>query len=180
MINKDIIKNWGVPESIKDNNIEFIFNNDDLNFDLKKDDIIQNLLCDDIGAKFCLYNKENNKIILTMSFIILGIGSNPLLRMGEKYIKLNCLCINDFKMRGKGISKYYLEKLIEFGISNKISKFVLFPDPSNELFKNIDKTNTLNVEDLKVFYIKTFANLGFNWKYEDENNEESRLVFEKL
>ncbi|MDK0696014.1 hypothetical protein P5E93_15520 [Clostridium perfringens] len=180
MINEEIIKNWGVPESIKDKNIEFIFNTDDLNFDLKKDDIIQNLLCDDIGAKFCLYNKENNKIILTMSFIILGISKISLFSGLEKRIKLSCLCINDFEMRGKGIAKYYLEKLIEFGISNKISKFVLFPDPSNELFKNIDKTNTLNVEDLKVFYIKTFANLGFNWKYEDENNEESRLVFEKL
>ncbi|CEQ01204.1 Uncharacterised protein [[Clostridium] sordellii] len=175
MINEEIIKNWGVPESIKGKKIEFIFNSNDLNYSYENDELLKNFTCDGVGSKFCLSDRDNKTIILIMDFIILGMRFNR-----EKYIRLDCLCIKDSKLRGKGIAKYYLEKLIEFGISNKISKFVLFPDPSNELFKNIDKTNILNLEDLKGFYIKTFTNLGFNWKYEDENNEESRLVFEKL
>lgn len=115
-----------------------------------------------------------------MDFIIIGISRNLFLSMEEKYIKLECLCINDLEMRRNGIAKYYLEKLIKFGSSNKISKFVLYPNPYDELFKNIDKTNTLKIKELKAFYIKTFVNLGFNWRYENEEDEGSRLVFEKL
>lgn len=180
MINEEIIKNWGVPESIKDNNIEFIFNTDDLNSDLKNNEIIQNLLCDGMGAKFCLYDKKNNKIILTMDFIVFGIDDNPLFIGREKCIKLTCLCVNDFEMRDKGIAKYYLEKLIKFGISNKISTFKLFPNPDDELFDNLNKINTLKREKLKDFYIKTFKRLGFYYEYFDEDNKESELVFSKF
>lgn len=176
MVNKDIIENWGVPESIKDKNIEFIFNTDDLNSNLKNDDIIQNLLCDDIGAKFCLYDKENNKIILTMSFIILGM--NGRLPRKELELRLDILYVNDSDMRKKGIATYYLEKLIEFGITNNINKFKLNPNPYDELFKNIDRTNTLDLEKLKAFYIKRFDNLGFSYDYSGENN--TILEFKKL
>ena len=178
MVNEDIIKSWGSPESLKDKNIEFIFNTDDLNFNFKNDDLIQNLSCDGMSAKFCLYDKENNKIILTMNFIIYGISDRPLFSRLKKRIKLSCLCINDFEMRGKGIAKYYLEKLIKFGSSNGINDFYLCPDPSHELFKNLDKTNTLNLENLKAFYIKVFDDLGFSHKYSEENNKV--LEFKKL
>lgn len=174
LINKDIIKNWGVPESIKGKDIEFIFNIDDLNSDLKNNEIIQNLFCDDIGAKFCLYDKENNKVIFTMCFFIHGTQERIPFR--ELKIKLDTLCINDVEMRGKGIAKYYLEKLIKFGISNKISDFQLFPDPNNKLFKNLDRTNTLDLKALKDFYIKTFTNLGFNYK----EDRLLGLIFKKL
>lgn len=180
MVNEEIIKNWGIPESIKDKNIEFIFKTDDLNCILKNDKLLKGLTCDSVGSKFCLYDRENKKVILTMDFIIIGISRNLFLSMEEKYIKLECLCINDLEMRRNGIAKYYLEKLIKFGSSNKISKFVLYPNPYDELFKNIDKTNTLKIKELKAFYIKTFVNLGFNWRYENEEDEGSRLVFEKL
>lgn len=180
MVNEEIIKNWGLPESIKDKNIDFIFNTDDLNSGLKNNDIIQNLLCDGMGAKFCLYDKENNKIILTMDFIIFGISENILFIGREKCIKLNCLCVNDFEMRDKGIAKYYLEKLIEFGIYNKISEFKLFPNPNDKLFNNLNKINTLKKEKLKDFYIKTFKNLGFYHKNSDEYDKKSEFLFSKF
>lgn len=180
MVNEDIIKNWGIPEALKDKNIEFIFNTDDLNSDLKNNEIIQELLCDGMGAKFCLYDKENNKIVFTMNFIIFGIDENPLFIRREKCIKLICLCVNDFEMRDKGIAKYYLEKLIEFGIFNKISEFKLCPNPDDELFDNLKKINTLKKEKLKDFYIKTFEEFGFCYKYFDEDDKESELVFSKF
>ncbi|CEP80298.1 hypothetical protein [Paraclostridium sordellii] len=40
MVNKEIIKNWGVPEYIKDNNIEFIFDINNLNSETNKDNVI--------------------------------------------------------------------------------------------------------------------------------------------
>ena len=176
MINEEIIKNWGVPDPIKDTNIEFIFSNDNLNSDFKNNNIIEDLGCDYKRSKFCLYDKENNKIILTMNFIIYGIDDNPLFIEREKRIKLICLCVNDFEMRCKGIAKYYLEKLFGFGIYNKISKFELYPNPYNNFFKKLNKINALNLEELKDFYIKTFTTLGFNY----EENKSLGLIFEKL
>lgn len=40
LVNKEIIKNWGVPEYIKDNNIEFIFDINNLNSETNKDNVI--------------------------------------------------------------------------------------------------------------------------------------------
>ncbi|MGL5640729.1 MAG: hypothetical protein ACRDDM_00590 [Paraclostridium sp.] len=180
MVSEDIIKSWGIPESLKDKNIEFIFNNDDLNSDLKNNEIIQNLLCDGTGANFCLYDKENKKIIFTMNFIILETDEDSLFIITEKYIKLICLCVNDFEMRDKGIAKYYLGKLIELGIFNKISEFKLSPNPDSELFDTLNKINALKKEKLKDFYIKTFEEFGFYYKYFDEDDKESDLVFSKF
>lgn len=174
MINEEIIKNWGVPESIKDKNIEFIFNNNDLNSDIKNENIIQNLFCDEIGSKFCLYDKENNKVIFTMNFFI--HGTQDRIPRRELKIELDTLCVNDSEMRKKGIAKYYLEELIKFGISNKISEFQLFPNPNNKLFKKLERTNTLDSKDLKTFYIKTFTNLGFHY----EEDKLLGLIFRKL
>lgn len=176
LINEELIKNWGVPVSTKDKNIKFIFNNDNLNSDFKNNNIIEDLGCDYKRAKFCLYDKENNKILLTMNFIIFGIDENPIFIGREKRIKLVGLFVNDVDMINKGIAKYYLKKLIEFGIYNKIGKFELYPNPSSYFFKNLDMENALNLEKLKIFYIKTFTNLGFNY----EENEELGLIFKKL
>ena len=179
MVNKDIIKNWGVPESIKDKNIEFIFDINNLNFETSKDRAIEGLYCDDRGSKFCLYDRANNKTILTMDFFIpttdYRIPSDR-----ENVIRLECLCTNDFEMRGKGIATHYLEKLIEFGISNNIKIFKLYPNPDDELFDKLDKINTLSLEKLKRFYISIFKKYGFNHTYLlDEDGKESKLIFKK-
>lgn len=178
MINEAIIKNWGAPEFIKDRNIEFIFSNNNLNSDLRNNKIIEDLGCYDNRAKFCLYDKENNKIILTMNFIIFGMNKNPIFEGREKEIQLTCLCTNDFEIRKKGISGYYLEKLIEFGIANNINNFKLSPNPYNEIFKDLNQTDALDLEKLKKFYIKKFDNLGFSYEYSGENN--TILEFKKL
>lgn len=122
-----------------------------------------------------MYDKENNKIILTMNFIIYGIYENSLFIGREKRIKLVCLCVNDVEMRNKGIAKYYLKKLIEFAIYNKIGKFELYPNPYSDFFKNLNMKNALDLEKLKGFYIKTFTTLGFNY----EEDKELGLIFKK-
>lgn len=162
LVNKDIIQRWGFPRYLKDKNIKFIFNNNDLNSDFKNNNIIENLTCDGLGAKFCLYDIENDKILFTMDFIISETG-RLLHYEDEKVIRLECLCVIDSEMRNKGIAKYYLEKLIEFGIYNDINKFRLLPNNDDEMFKDLNKNNALTLEQLKEFYIKIFENLGFNY-----------------
>lgn len=98
----------------------------------------------------------------------------------ENEIKLECLCTNDFKMRGKCIATYYLEKVIEFGISNDINKFKLTPNPEDEVFENLDKRKTLSLKDLKDFYIKKFEKFGFKLEYHfGENGELWLIIFAK-
>lgn len=180
MVNKDIIKNWGVPESIKDKNIEFIFDINNLNFETSKDRVIEGLYCDDGGSKFCLYDRANNKIILTMDFFI-PTTDYRLPSDSENVIRLECLCTNDFEMRGKGIATHYLEKVIEFGISNDINTFKLYPDPEAEVFENLDKRNALSQKDLTDFYIRRFEKFGFKPKYLlGENDDLLKIIFCKI
>ncbi|MDO7206230.1 hypothetical protein Q5M85_21175 [Paraclostridium bifermentans] len=54
-------------------------------------------------------------------------------------------------MRKKGIPTYYLEKLIEFGLSNNIKTFKLYPNPDDELFDYLDKRNTFKSRRFKEF-----------------------------
>lgn len=179
MVNEDIIKNWGIPQSLKNKNIVFKFNIKDLNSNFKNDKLVNGLTCDCMGSKFCLFDIDNNKIIFTMDFIIFGLVKN-ISWPREKEIKLSCLCLNDFEMRGKHIPTFYLEKLIEFGLSNNINTFKLFPNPDDELFDNIDKRNTLNSKELKKFYISRFEKFGFKHSYSfDEEGNESQLIFKK-
>ncbi|MCR1851088.1 hypothetical protein NSA42_17580 [Paeniclostridium sordellii] len=179
MVNEEIIKNWGIPESIKDKNIEFIFDINNLNSETIKDKVIEGLYCNSGGSKFCLYDIEGDKIIFTMDFFILGTDYR-LYQDREKIIKLECLCTNDFEARKKGISGYYLEKVIEFGISNNINKFKLIPNPDDELFENLDKRDTLSPKDLKNWYIREFKKFGFKSNnLPSENNKLSQIIFEK-
>lgn len=187
MINEEIIKNWGVPEILKEKKIEFIFDINDLNSAVNKTRVIEGLYCDDKGpqffldllvggSKFCLYNKESNKIIFTMEFRIFNY--NLFDKKLGKSIKLDCICINDSEMIGKKIAKYYLRKLIKFGIYNNIKVFYLYPNPDAELFEGIGKEKTLTKEELVKFYINTFKELDFNHKYyyADEEEEEGDPV----
>lgn len=186
MVNKEIIKNWGVPEAIKDKNVEFVFDINDLDSEAIKDKVIKGLYCDNKGSKFlseggskfCLHNKENNKIIFTMEFKILN--TNFFDEKLGKSIKLDCICINDSEMIDKKIAKYYLKKLIEFGINKNINVFYLYPNPDDELFEEIDKENTLTKENLEKFYINTFNELGFSHEYyyvDEYEDEKEPLSF---
>lgn len=180
MVNEEVIKNWGIPESIKDKNIEFIFDIKDLNSEITKDKVIGELYCYDKspkrfwgflegGSKFCLYNIENNKIIFTMEFRIFKNRSFD--EIQGKSIQLKCICTNDSEMRFKGIGGYYLKKLIKFGIDKNINIFYLHSNPYDEAFEGIGTEKTLTKKRLEEFYIKSFKELGFNHKYYYENEE---------
>lgn len=191
MVNKNIIENWGVPKSIKDNNLKFVFDNNELDDSIPKTKVIEELYCNNKnlsicsygGSKFCLYDLENKKIILTMEFRI-SKGNLVDEKLGNS-IKLDCICVNDSEMRGKKIAKYYLKKLIEFGIYNNIKVFYLYPNPDDEFFEGIDKEKTLTKKSLEKFYINTFKELDFNHTYyyqdefEDENEDDLLSLFVK-
>lgn len=179
LVSKDIIQNWNVPECLKDKKVIFKFNSDDFSSELKNNILTQNLSCYSESSKFCLYDVENNKVILTMDFIIFG---KPILGINRpKRIELTCFCVNDSEMRDKGIAKYYLRKLIEFGISNNINIFEIYPNPDDSIFDKIDKSNTLDKKALNTFYIETFKHFGFVVEIESNgiDNQQNRLFFKK-
>lgn len=147
------IKEWGIPKSLQERNIEFIFNADYINDKINSFKInhikeyYKELHCRNGSVKFCLYDFDLNEIIFTMDFI----ESSLLVR--EKYIKLQVLYVNDSNLRNKGIATYYLKKLQEYAFKEKCSYIKVCPNPDDKLFLN-NKKNALSKQALINFYKK--------------------------
>lgn len=164
-ITTDIIKNWSIPPCLKDMGLKFIFNNDDLPNNAKnyikscEGDNIFPLSHDKMGIKFCLYDSKNNNVVFTMHFDLIQPELNRLssFLVTEPYIKLEIINTNDDSLRRKGIASYYISKLIEFAIENKISKISIHPDNRHKTFIGQGNTNKKSNEELKIFY-KKFQN----------------------
>lgn len=150
MIN--LIKKWGIPEGLQLRNVGFVFEPDEISVkinDLKKQyakDYYKDLHCRDGSVKFCLYDFDSNKILFTMDFF----KSANFLQ--SKYIRLQILYVNDPKLRNKGIATYYLKKLLEYAVEEKISRIKLYVNPNEKLFEN--KENALSKKQLVGFYNK--------------------------
>lgn len=163
MISIEKIKEFGIALNLNENEkFEFVFDNKNLNFD-KDLKVIYGLMNDRVSSKFCLYNNTRQEIVFIMDFIILGQSLIFDNERQEDYIKILLIYVED-KYRKKGIAKYYLNKLIELAIENKINKFRIYPNPDNEIFEN--KTNALDKKELVEYYIKVFNENGFKYKKE--------------
>ncbi|MDO7206229.1 hypothetical protein Q5M85_21170 [Paraclostridium bifermentans] len=60
---------------------------DDLSSDFKRINLYKGLTCDSVGSKFCLHDIKDNKIILTMDFLILG--ASELIPWGREGNQIN-------------------------------------------------------------------------------------------
>lgn len=143
---KEIIEMWAKPTILQKDSIKFVFNANEIitNINSLKNDYYGDLHCRDGSVKFCLYDFESDKILFTMNFWEFSKFTK------EKYIKLDRIYVNYFKLRNKGIATYYMKKLVEYATERNIPCIKIFVDPNDKLF--IDKRNALSKEELKRFY----------------------------
>lgn len=160
-----IITGWGIPDikEFKDRKIKFIFNDEELS---EKNDKYISLRCLEHQAKFCLYDYENKKVIFTMDFYE-QINERLLeLAKTKKFINLELLNVNEYTMRKKGISSYYIKKLQEYAIKRNFSYIKVNPCSEAENFKNQSKENSLSQEELEKFYLgKSTKEMPIQFKY---------------
>lgn len=146
----NIIKQWSMPDILKERNIKFVFDSNEIidkvnSLESKHSKkYYEDLHCREGSIKFCLYNFELNEIVFTMDFLESGnfFQSN--------YIKLQILYVNNPKLRNKGIATHYLRKLRDYAVERGIPKIKIHVDTNDKLFEN--KDNALSKEELTKFY----------------------------
>lgn len=149
---QNIIKQWLIPDILKERNIKFVFDSNEImdkvnSLESKHNkEYYEDLHCRDSSVKFCLYNFESNEIVFTMDFFESSNFSR------SNYIKLQILYVNNPELRNKGIATYYLKKLRDYAEEKEICKIKIYVNPNDKLFEN--KENTLSKKDLIKFYKK--------------------------
>ncbi|MFK4389890.1 hypothetical protein ABH916_001818 [Peribacillus frigoritolerans] len=145
-----VILDWGLPESIKENEDDVVFKFDDNGL---VNTLEKGYHCRNGDVKFCLYNKINGKALFSMDFH----KSNPTianLRKRGVGINLELLYVHDESLRKKGISNYYIEKLINYAIHEKVECIYVRPNANATNFLHDSKKNSLSQRELEEFYNK--------------------------
>lgn len=149
MINETTIRNFGFPNILKEMNLKFCFD-DEL---VEEKFVGIDCHCKPDSVKFFLYDNVSGKSIFTMDFHVRKNYSNRAFggtNINEPHIRLQHIATAS-SYRKKGIASYYIQKLIEFCISNGIRIITLDVGPSSR-----DTENALNKDELTVFY-KNFS-----------------------
>jgi len=149
-IMKKLIINWDLPQGINENKETVIFKFDDNGL---VDTNERGYHCENGDVKFCLYDKRNGKVLFSMDFY----KSNPKIAnlSGHKVgIKLELLNVHVESFRKKGIASYYLEKLKDYAIRERVDCINVMANANAENFKHDSKKNSLLQTELKEFYKK--------------------------
>ncbi|MCD7996480.1 MAG: GNAT family N-acetyltransferase [Clostridiales bacterium] len=143
MLDKKTIINFGFPNTLKDLDLKFCFNDS-----LANDFVGCGCYCNFSGTKFFIYNLFASQPIFTMDFYIAKDFKNPFstLRISERRVHLQHIATHH-SYRKQGIASYYINKLIEFCINNDIHLITLDVCPDSN-----DTLNALNANDLNKFY----------------------------
>ncbi|MEH6990579.1 hypothetical protein [Cytobacillus firmus] len=138
-LENEILLKFGVPEieGIKKENLNLKFEGEDC-------------------YKFSLFNKEER--IFSMDFYIRSGRIQNLYNRNQpddrKYLKLQLLHVLNDNIRKKGISTYYLNRLVTYAKEQGFTHIKVLVNPDDEAFKEDKKDNALNLEQLKSFYKK--------------------------
>lgn len=144
MIDKNTIINFGIPDNLKNLNLEFCFNDE-----FSDKDIVGNgCHCNADSTKFFLYYAEKSQCIFTMDFYVSDNFRNIFsqLTISERHIHLQHIETSG-AFRKQGIASFYIRRLIDFCINNNIRIITLDVCPFSE-----DTSNILNKSELTKFY----------------------------
>jgi len=144
MIDKNTIINFGIPDSLKDLNLEFYFDDK-----LADEDIVgTGCHCKTNSTKFFLYYAEKSQCIFTMDFYVSNNSHNIFSKLGvsERHIHLQHIETSG-AFRKQGVASFYIRRLIDFCINNNIHIITLDVCPFS-----VDKSNMLNKNELTKFY----------------------------
>ncbi|MCV2515330.1 GNAT family N-acetyltransferase [Bacillus subtilis] len=150
-IMRETIINWGLPDALCEKyNVDFKF--DDEVFDNDKTKGERGYYCKDGEVKFCLYDNELKQVLFSMEFFKRGSKVSEL--TNKKVIILELLYVHEEELRKKGIASYYLDKLIDYAISENMDYIQITANANAKNFKNDRKKNALNQKELEEFYKK--------------------------
>lgn len=143
MLTKEIIENFGFPESLKILDLVYCFD-DELG-----DEVVmgRGCHCEETSVKFFLYNPNNHDTVFTMDFYLKERHKKSLfnpIQIDEPIAYLQHIGTNT-SYRGRGIASYYVEKLVEF-CENNGRRFLLLDIAPSE--KNLG----LDAIQLEKFY----------------------------
>jgi hypothetical protein len=146
---KNMIIGWGLPQCLKkiESDIDFIFDD--------KDNIHtygQHYHCNNGDVKFGIYDKRNRKVLFSMDFFKSGSVISRLDPTHKTGITLQFLYVHDESFRKKRISSFYIERLQEYAIHEKMEG--IYVRPIVQRLKQDSKRNTLSQKELEDFYKK--------------------------
>lgn len=145
---KETIRNWGLPEYLQKygEDIQYRFDDEACN---DTGDSLNGGYHTNIGsAKFCLFLKSSSTNVFTMDFFKprpKNIGDR-----NEVWLELIWVRIDSF--RNKGIASFYMNRLIEYAIEEKVDCIRLRAIADADDFEGHSLRNALNQEQLEKFY----------------------------
>jgi len=143
---ESLITSWGLPECLehKKDHIVFRFSDEGLTGTREK-----GYHCKNGNVKFCLYDEKLNKVLFSMDFFKIN---SSLSQKSTPFIQLELLYVHDDSMRRKGVGSYYLARLREYAISEKVKGIYVRANGNAKNFKNDSKVNALSQERLVKYY----------------------------
>jgi GNAT superfamily N-acetyltransferase len=145
---KEYIKSWGLPDCLKDCSSEY-------EYKFSPHGIIntneaEEYLYDDRNFKFSIWNPPTGLALFTMDFFKTPIqysSKNPFIILELIYVHLP-------EWRKNGIASYYIKKLIQYAIEEKMDCIKVTPIADAVNFKNFDLSNALSQQELVDYYKK--------------------------
>lgn len=145
-----LIVEWGLPECISETKDDVIFKFDDIGLGNATE---EGYHCKDGDVKFCLYDKRNEKVLFSMDFYKSNSTISNLSRKPVG-IKLELLYVQDESLRKKGVASFYIEKLIDYAINEKLECIYVQANANAKNFKDDGKNDSLRQKELVEFYNK--------------------------
>lgn len=145
---RQLILDWGLPECLKEDGENIVFKFDDAGLLNTRE---RGYHCKDGDVKFCLFNKQTGKVLFSIDFH----KNNPIVSKLKNQaigINLELLIVHDDSLRNKGISSYYIEKLKDYAIEQKLQCIYVRANANAENFKDDSKKNSLSQTELEEFY----------------------------
>lgn len=142
---KIIREEFGIASQISDRNVEFKFNDEEINHPN-----ITDYHCNEKSVKFAIIDLDTDDVLVTMDFFE---PTNTRAFGSEGVFKLELIYIHDLDLRGQGIGSYYIDKLKGFMKRNGGSTIKVVADSNADVFKS-DKSEKLSKEELVEYYKK--------------------------
>lgn len=145
---KDIVISWGLPDSLKDRSKELIFKFDDSGIINTNE---EGYAYRDGDVKFCLFEPATGLALFTMEFFKV---SPKFFNDYKSVIWLELLYVHNESLRKVGIASYFMKKLIQYAIGEKMDYIKINAIADAENFANDSFVNVLNQKELEAFYHK--------------------------
>lgn len=135
---KEIIKSWGLPEALQDEEVVYHFVDG---------------MSTEYGEKFILKNKADKELFI-MDFSSPSESLCRAFSLKSDSMKLQFINVPDVNYRRKGIAGFYLAKLLQFTKQINFTEIRLNVVPDQRELKKYSSEEVMDKEQLRAFYEK--------------------------